>query len=260
MTAPRLSIQAENISCAAGGKTLLSDVSFSVARGGLLSIIGPNGAGKSTLLKCVGGLTARSAGRVLIDGRELGSMGSKERARSVAWLHQSADASLPFTARELALMSRYPWRPALGSLSRADAEAADAALERAGAAEFADRRLSTLSGGERQRAMLAAALAQGAETLFLDEPTSFLDYRHQAAMTKLIMDINREGMTVVMVTHDINMALQTGGEALAIKGGRAVWNGPAAGLLEPGTLSSIFDTEFEFFNGCGGLFAVPGRL
>ncbi len=240
-------LEVRDLSYSAGGKEILSHVSFSVKRGGFLTVIGPNGAGKSTLLKCAGGLLPYN-GEVRIDGRSVRDMNERERAKRVAWLHQNGAGRMPFTVRRFAAMSRYPWRPVLAGESEEDRKIVAGALARAGVEELAGRSLLTLSGGERQRALLAAALAQGTDILFLDEPTSFLDYRQQVEMMALIERINAEGMTVLMVTHDINHALHASGEILAIKEGKAVWHGETDELLSTSALSEIFETEFKFFS------------
>lgn len=239
-------LEARGLSYAVGGRAVLSDISFSVGRGCFLAVIGPNGAGKSTMLKCLGGLNRGASGEAAIEGRAISRMTERERARRIAWLHQSGGDSLPFTVRQFAMMSRYPWRPVLSGESAEDRRIVDDALARAGVRELAERSLSTLSGGERQRALLAAALAQGTDILFLDEPTSFLDYRQQVEMMALVESINRDGMTVLMVTHDINLALHGSGEVLAIKDGRACWHGATDELLGGSVLADIFDTGFEF--------------
>ena len=110
-------IEVRGLSYSIGERTILSDISFSVARGGFLAVIGPNGAGKSTLLKCVGGLRPGAAGEVMIEGRSIAQMTERERARRIAWLHQSGGEALPFTVRQFAMMSRYPWRPVLSGES-----------------------------------------------------------------------------------------------------------------------------------------------
>ena len=209
-------LEARGLSYAVGGRAVLSDISFSVGRGCFLAVIGPNGAGKSTMLKCLGGLNRGASGEAAIEGRAISRMTERERARRIAWLHQSGGDSLPFTVRQFAMMSRYPWRPVLSGESAEDRRIVDDALARAGVRELAERSLSTLSGGERQRALLAAALAQGTDILFLDEPTSFLDYRQQVEMMALVESINRDGMTVLMVTHDIPESISLGDRIMVL--------------------------------------------
>lgn len=243
-------ISVNGLSCSFGHKTVLFDISFDIQKGEFAAIIGPNGAGKSTLLKCIGGLTV-SRGDISICGESLHSMNARQTARAVAWLHQSAADDMPYTVRQFAMLSRFPWRPVLSGESDEDRAAVEAALKRAGAEKYADRNMATLSGGERQRALLAAALAQKTDILFLDEPASFLDYSSQAEMLELIEAAGGEGKTIVMVTHDINLALSSAGRIIALKAGKLMWNGAAQDFLAADMMPRIFDTDFVFLQNAG---------
>jgi iron complex transport system ATP-binding protein len=119
-------------------------------------------------------------------------------------------------------------------------------MDRTGTREFADRPLDTLSGGERQRVFIAAALAQGARILLLDEPATFLDYKHQVEVIDLLRRLNRdEGVTLVSVTHDANSAALLGDHAIALKTGRVHFSGTTEALLADGVLEGLFDTGFD---------------
>lgn len=241
-------LEVRDMSLSIGGISILDGISFSVERGQFLGIIGPNGAGKSSLLKCIGRLHRNFTGSVYLEGASLGLMPERAVARRIAWVHQTGSESLPFTVREFSMMSRYPWQTALSGETREDREIVGRAILTAGVEDIADRQLNSLSGGERQKALIAAALAQGTDILFLDEPTSFLDYRHQVETLELIERINREqGITILLVTHDINLALHGADELLAIKHGRLYWKGRRDELIEKELLSGIFETEFESF-------------
>lgn len=246
MTPPVISVS--NLSLTLGGTPILKGVTFKAERGSFVAIAGPNGAGKSTLLKCVGGLRRNFAGEIEIDGQSIKSMSKKEIARRIAWVHQTSSGVFPFTVREFAGMSRYPWHGPFEGLSERDEEIIVESLAEAGVSDLSERSMSSLSGGERQRALIAAALAQGTDILFLDEPTSFLDYKHQLETLEIIESVNRDrGMTVVMVTHDINLATHGADEIIAIKSGELVWRGKPSEFVTGGTLSDIFETEFETF-------------
>lgn len=246
-------VDIRGLSLSLGGVSVLKDVSCSVEAGRFLAVLGPNGAGKSTLLKCAGGLVRGWSGEARIFGEPVAAMTPRAVARRVAWVHQGSGEGLRYTVRQFVSMSRFALRPVLGGESAADRAAVDAALETAGAARFAERRLAALSGGERQRAFIAAALAQETDILFLDEPTSFLDYRGQAEALALVERLNRDGgKTVVMVTHDVNIALRCADEALAMKDGRSVWQGSPRELTRGGLLRELFGAEFELFSGADG--------
>ncbi|MEG1641892.1 MAG: ABC transporter ATP-binding protein [Synergistaceae bacterium] len=243
-------IEVKDLSLKIGDKDILKHISFSLQKGKYLAVIGPNGAGKSSLLKSLGMLYKRNlTGEIYLNNKSLFSVRAKEVAKLIAWVHQTGSDSLPYTVREFTKMSRYPWQTTLGYETKKDLEIVENALSMANVTDIAERELNSLSGGERQRALIAAALAQETEILFLDEPTSFLDYQHQVEMMDLIESINKEkGLTIIMVTHDINMALHGADEVLAMKSGTLKWSGTTQELLENGTLRTIFDTEFEIFD------------
>ena len=229
---------------------ILEDVSMTVGRGEFLTVIGPNGAGKSTLLRCLDGILEPSAGRVIIDGRPLGDYERRELARRVSYVPQPDAGSLDFTVRSYVEMGRYPHLGAWAALTEADAEAVVESMELTEVAELADRTMSSLSGGERQRASIAAALAQGGSVLLLDEPTSFLDYRHQVQILDLLDRLHRDkGLTVVAVTHDLNSTVAFSDEVLALKDGRVAATGKPADLLDADALAAIYDADFRLIAG-----------
>jgi iron complex transport system ATP-binding protein len=141
-------------------------------------------------------------------------------------------------------MGRYPYLRPFASISREDREAVAEALHTTGTLEFRDRRLGTLSGGERQSVYIAAALAQGADVFLLDEPTTFLDYRHQADIRDLLARVNASGVTIVAVTHDVNRAVLDSHRVVALREGVVVFCGPPAEVMQPDVLRRIYDTEF----------------
>lgn len=248
MVSAAKAVEAVGLSLSIGDAEILDAASFSVRKGSFLAVVGPNGAGKSTLLKCAGGISRGWRGSVFINGEPLPLMKPRDVARRVAWVHQSVSAETPYSVRQFVSMSRFALRPVLGGETDEERAAVQSALETAGVAVIAERRLSSLSGGERQRAMIAAAIAQETDILFLDEPTSYLDYAHQAETLSLIESLNKDkGKTIVMVTHDVNLALHGADVLLAVKKGRTVWQGSPEGLLSGSLMTEIFGTEFEYF-------------
>jgi len=227
-----------------GSKAILRAVSFSVRRGEYLSIIGPNGAGKTTLLKCLDRLLPVSSGGIAVFGRPLAEYSQKELARRIGYVPQADGRVLPFTVEQFVLMGRYPYLSPFASIGREDRQAVREALGTTGTLEFKDRLLGTLSGGERQSVYIAAALAQGADVLLLDEPTTFLDYRHQAEVRDLLARVNASGVTVVAVTHDVNRAVLDSHRIVALRDGAVVFSGPPAEVMRPEVLGRIYLTEF----------------
>ena len=229
-------------------KEILRDVSFRVHQGEYLSIVGPNGAGKTTLLKCLDRIYTGGTGEIRVFGRPLESYRQKDLARRISYVPQADGRVFPFTVAQFVLMGRYPYLSPFSSITKEDRQAVAEALERTGTREFADRLLNTLSGGERQKAYIAAALAQGADVLLLDEPTTFLDYRHQAEVRDLLARVNASGVTIVTVTHDVNRAVLESHRIVALRGGSVVFCGRPVDVMHPEVLRQIYDTPFLLVN------------
>lgn len=243
-TAAEMAIEVRGFSFRLGRKEILRDISFEVRRGEYLSIIGPNGAGKTTLLKCLDRILAGGSGEIRVAGRPLASYHQRELARRLSYVPQADGRQFPFTAEQFVLMGRYPYLSPFSSIGPEDRRAVHEALEQTGTLEFADRLLGTLSGGERQKVYIAAALAQGAETLLLDEPTTFLDYRHQTEIRDVLVRANRESkVTMVAVTHDVNRAVLDSDRILALVEGRLVFCGRPEELMTPEVLARIYQTS-----------------
>ena len=238
-------LEIDGFSFSIGPKEILRDVSFSVLQGEYLSIVGPNGAGKTTLLKCLDRIYSGGTGRISVFGRPLQSYGQRDLARRLSYVPQADGRVFPFTVEQFVLMGRYPYLNPLSSVGREDMEAVRDVMERTGVVEFSQRKLDTLSGGERQTVYIAAAMAQGAEVLLLDEPTTFLDYRHQTEIRDLLADLNhRSGVTIVAVTHDVNRAAMDSDRVVALSEGTVVFDGTPAEIMQPDVLQRIYETAF----------------
>ena len=159
---------------------------------------------------------------------------------------------ITYTVGEFLEMARYPWRDAFSPPGSADRSAVAEALELAGVSAYVRRRMDTLSGGERQNVLIASALAQGSSLLLLDEPTTYLDYRHQQETLSLVRRINQErGVAVLAVTHDINFALHVADRVIALQDGSVFWEGKPTELLEKDRLELIFGVPFRLFHAPG---------
>ncbi len=225
---------------------LLSGINFCLEQGGYLSVLGPNGAGKTTLLKCLLRLHEQGepGGEVLLRGQRLNALPQRELARLVAYVPQAGGWIPPFTVIEFLRLSRFAHTGGKRA-SAEDKAAVDKALQLTGLADLSGRALRSLSGGERQKAGLAAALAQDAPLLLLDEPAAFLDPRHGAELNALLRTLNQEqGLTMLTVTHDLNHPQQMGGEALVLRAGQQLYFGPVEGLRDLAVLNRAFDHEF----------------
>jgi iron complex transport system ATP-binding protein len=233
-----------------GEAEILQNVGFTVDQGEFLAVIGPNGAGKSTLLRCLDGIIEPTAGRVEIDGRAVRETDRKTLARTVSYVPQPDAGPLDFTVRTFVEMGRFPHLGAWAALTEADVAAVGEAIRLTGMEGLEHRTLASLSGGECQRASIAAALAQGGSILLLDEPTSFLDYRHQVQILDLLDQLHREqGLTVVAVTHDLNSTVAWADSVLALKNGRVERTGRPEEMLDEKVLAEIFDARFRLVDG-----------
>lgn len=225
-----------------GAKTVLDNVSLTIEKGALTSLIGPNGAGKSTLLSIIGRLIPADGGEIYIDGKPLPAYGSNELARKLSFLRQSNHVNLRLTVRELVSFGRFPYSQ--GRLTAADWEVVDRAIESMELGELQHKYLDQLSGGQRQRAFIAMVVAQETDYVFLDEPLNNVDMRHAVQVMKLLRRlVDEEGRAVVVVMHDINLAVHYSDHVVALKEGGVVYDGPARDVMEPATLKDVFDID-----------------
>jgi ABC-type cobalamin/Fe3+-siderophores transport system ATPase subunit len=228
------------------GPRAVDGVALELGRGELACVIGPNGAGKSTLVKLIAGLVAPDAGRVSIDGRPLASLAPRERARQIAVVPQSLRALPDVTVLDFVLGGRYPHLGAWRRTRAGDRAAARRALGDADAADLEPRLLTELSGGQRQRVMIARALAQEAEVLLVDEPTTSLDPEHQLAVFALLARLTCEGRTALAVTHELNLASQFATTILLMQAGRIVARGAAGDVLRAEVLGPVYGTHLRY--------------
>lgn len=228
------------------GHAILKLIDLDVSPAECLVVVGPNGAGKTTLLRLMAGLLLPSRGQLLWEQTPYSALARKELARRIAYVPQSRPLQVPLTVEQLVLLGRYPYlTPFRWSPRDTDFAAVSRAMELAGVTDLRQRRLEELSGGERQSAYIAAALAQEAEVLILDEPTTHLDPRHQRQIAALVLKLNREeGLGVVLATHDLNFAAMLAHRIVALREGEVVAAGPPGELLRPEKLAEVFQAPF----------------
>ncbi len=197
------------------------DLTFPIGR--ITAVVGPNGSGKSTIIRAAARLLRPKGGAVFLDGKAIARIPTKEVARRLAVLPQGPSSPEGLTVERLVWNGRYPHQGFLGTSSAADAEAVAWALRQTHLEDFSERTLDALSGGERQRAWIAMALAQQTPILILDEPTTFLDLGHQLEVLELLGELNeRQGMTVIMVLHELNQAARYSDHMVAVQAG-SIW-------------------------------------
>ena len=236
-------IEACDLRFSYGAVPVIDDASLRVRAGEMLGVIGPNGSGKSTLIRLLSGILRPQAGVVQLDGRPLAAYSRRQLAQRLAVVPQDTPIEFPFSVTEVVLMGRSPHLGGFAFEGDRDLEVAHAAMRRTGVIELAARSIHELSGGERQRVVLARALAQEAEFLLLDEPTAFLDLRHQVEIYDLLQDLQGEGRGIVTVLHDLNLAALYCDRVALLKAGRVVASGPPAEVITRQTLTEVYDTD-----------------
>jgi len=235
-------------------------VSFDVRRGTILGVLGPNGSGKTTLLRLMAGTLAPLAGRMLLDGRDVGRFSRRDLARKVAVVPQETHSTFDFTAIDIVLMGRYPHLGPFELEGARDLTIAQEALAAVGMADLSDRLFGTLSGGEKQRVVIASALAQTSDALLLDEPTASLDLGYQIEIAALLTRLNRErGTTMVISTHDLNLAAALCSEIVLVRGGRVLAHGLTGDVLTAAHVRALYgvDADVQFHPRAGHVTVVP---
>jgi len=239
-----MAIRADNIKIAYGENVIINDISLHIPRGSFCSIIGPNGCGKSTLLKALSRNLPVQSGTVEILDKNIHKFDTRKLSRKMAFLAQTPHVPEQFSVRDLVSYGRYPHTNWLGILSREDHLVIDKAMELTQVSHFRDRELIHLSGGERQRVWLAMALAQEAEILLLDEPTTYLDISHQFQTLELIKGLHGTmGRTILMVLHDLNQASRYSDHIIVINRGEIVAQGTPDEIIREDLLKEVFSIE-----------------
>lgn len=244
-------LTARGLEWRAGGRTILGPLDLAVRRGECLAVVGSNGAGKTTLLRLLTGLLRPSGGELRYGDRSFAALSRRELARRIAYVPQIRPARVPLRVEEVVLLGRYPHLSRLQIAPRAaDFAAVEEALAVVGIAGLKGRAVDELSGGERQAVYIAAALAQQAELLVLDEPTLHLDARHQHDLAALLLRLKSDAdRTVVLATHDLNLASLLGDRLLALAAGQPLACGPPAEIVKPELLDRLFQARFEIVRG-----------
>ncbi|HUF11681.1 MAG TPA: ABC transporter ATP-binding protein [Longimicrobiales bacterium] len=240
MSAPVFAAERLAFRYADAARSALTDVDLAVPEGRFQAIIGPNGSGKSTLARLLLGTFPPSAGRALFRGVDARALPRRELAREVGVVPQSETHAFPMSVGETVAMGRYPHLGPWRAPGAADRRAVLEAMERCDVVDLVHRPTGSLSGGERQRVLIARALAQQPRALVLDEPTASLDVRHEMAIFELLRALCMEGVTVLLVTHNLNLAARYADRLLMLDGGRAVAAGAARQVLDPGIVQAVY--------------------
>jgi iron complex transport system ATP-binding protein len=234
-------LEARGLSVGYDRTPVIRDLDLTIEHGTVTTFLGANGCGKSTLLKALGRVLKPQAGEVLLDGMPIRKEPNRAVARKLAILPQSPLAPAGTSVLDLVMRGRNPHQSWARPWTAEDAAVAEDAIAATGLTEVAHRDVASLSGGQRQRAWIALVLAQRADTLLLDEPTTYLDLAHQLDVLRLVRRINREqGSTVVMVLHDLTLAARYSDRLVVLHDGGVVADGTPAEVLTPAVLEQAF--------------------
>ncbi|MEI9937203.1 MAG: metal ABC transporter ATP-binding protein [Pseudomonadota bacterium] len=248
-----------DLSVRLGGRTLLDRITLSLAPGEFAALIGPNGAGKTTLLKTALSLRAPSSGSVRLADSVATELDARRRAALIAWLPQHIRAEEPVTSLDSVAAARFRFRESHAQSRRA----AERALDRVGARQYAERRVTELSGGERQRVAFACLVAQEASILLFDEPANHLDPAQQLDVYRLLGELWREGRSILCINHDVNLLHQVGDAArvrvVGLRAGRVAFDTPFDAPALPAQLGELFGVGMDALVSAGQRVIVPRR-
>lgn len=237
-------IRVKHLTAGYFGKTVIKDVTIDFTPGQVLVLLGPNGSGKSTLLKAALGLIPAMGGEILYDGVEVKQMKRKQIARKAAFLSQSRNTPSIQSLR-MVLHGRFPYLSYPRQYSEKDKQIARHAMEVTGSSPYENTNVSELSGGQRQGVYLAMALAQDTDTVFMDEPTTYLDINRQLQMMQTARNLAREGKAVVLVLHDLPLALSEADRVAVFLDGQMRCCDTPHAVFESGVLDDVFDVNIH---------------
>ena len=224
------------------------DITIAITHGSFNAVIGPNGSGKSTLIRVLLGALPAAAGEVVFEQKPVGSYSRADLARRIGVVPQIEEMPFPVTVRELVATGRYPHLGAWRAEGEADRAAVLRALQRCDVAQLADRSVNKISGGERQRARIARALAQEPQTLVLDEPTAALDIAHEMAVFELLRSLaHDEGRTVLVATHNINLAARYADTMFLMSEGTTTCSGSASDVMRKDVLEQVYHWPLQIY-------------
>lgn len=219
----------------------LDGVSCEAPAGEITAVVGPNGSGKSTIVRALIGQVPLAGGRMQVGAFNAATADRRALARTMAVVSQREELAYALPVRDYVLLGRYPHRGAWSAIGTTDERIAQAAVERAGAADLWARRTDELSGGEWQRVRLARALAQGGDVLVLDEPGTFLDVAHEMAVFELLESLAREGRTILLVSHQLNLVARFAHHMVVLHHGRVAAAGTPAAVMRGDVLEPVYD-------------------
>ncbi|MBU0905109.1 MAG: ABC transporter ATP-binding protein [Firmicutes bacterium] len=239
-------VKTDSLSIGYTNHLLFENLNLHIPQGEITVFVGSNGCGKSTLLRSIARLLKPESGAVLLEGKDVNRMSSKDVAKKMGILPQSPISPEGLTVHDLVKQGRYPHQSWLKRWSEEDTVKVESAMEATNISDLRDQAVDTLSGGQRQRAWIAMTLAQDTDVILLDEPTTYLDMTHQIEILDLLFELNeKKNRTIVMVLHDINLASRYAHNIVAIKDGEVHAQGKPEEIVTCDLVRSVFGMECQ---------------
>ncbi len=238
-----LSLKLSGVEFSYDGIPVLENVELKVEEGDFWGLIGPNGSGKSTLLRIISRVLRPYNGAIYIDGKSLDNLSQKAIAQNIACVPQETQTSFAFSVSDIVLMGRFPHLRRFQAEDAEDFKIARESMRRTQTLHLAERPITELSGGEKQRVIIAQALAQEPRLLLLDEPTAHLDINHQLHILDLLNNLNQDGLTLITVLHDLNLAARYCKHLILLNNGRIEVIGEVKEVFDPDIIRRVFKTD-----------------
>jgi iron complex transport system ATP-binding protein len=236
-----------NVSVSCDRRLILENISVSFNKGEITTIVGPNGCGKTTLLQCLNGVSRLKGGAIFLDGKDFMAYPLRQRATKLSFLPQVRTVIPTLPVKTLVEHGRFPYLGFTRKKSAHDIEVVDKAMAFTHVEQYADQYTDTLSGGIRQRVFFAMVLAQDCDYIVLDEPTTYLDLKGQREFLDMVVNLKKQGRTIILVLHDLGQALRVSDKIVVMKDLKIVMCGTPKECIESGVLEEVFETKIKVF-------------
>lgn len=257
-------VRIANVEFAYEKESVLKDITFEIKKGEFCGIIGPNGSGKTTLIKVIARVLSPQKGNIFLEEKDIKKISPIEYARKVAYLPSRIEISFSYTVEEFVMMGRFPYTGRYGEITKKDREIVESVMEQFEINQYRKRKMWELSDGERQRVLISQVIAQQTPLILLDEPTSHLDIGHSYKIMDKLKEINRKGITVIVVLHELNIASEYCSHLLLLNEGYLFAYGTPEEVITYQNIENVYKTNVLVYKnphtGKPYVFGVPAEL